>query len=182
MTNATPRGWRTLIGLAALFFVPLFLAFALYYGGGWRPAHRTNHGVLLSRPVSLTVTPWPAEKWTLVQVGAGACNEACRTSLYVTRQTRLGLAQEITRVQRVFVAAADCCDHEFLAREHPGLITLDSSGADGAALLAALPARDDHTIYLVDPLGNLIMTFDARDNPAGLLTDLKKLLRLSHIG
>ena len=35
MTTANARGMRTLLGLAALFFVPLFLAFALYYGGGW---------------------------------------------------------------------------------------------------------------------------------------------------
>jgi hypothetical protein len=35
---------------------------------------------------------------------------------------------------------------------------------------------------VVDPLGNLMMSYDARGNPRGLLEDLKKLLRLSHIG
>ena len=37
-------------------------------------------------------------------------------------------------------------------------------------------------LYIVDPLGNLMMRFDARQNPKGLLSDLKKLLKLSHIG
>jgi hypothetical protein len=35
---------------------------------------------------------------------------------------------------------------------------------------------------VVDPLGNLMMSYDARNDPHGLLEDLRKLLRLSHIG
>ncbi len=185
MTTANARGLRTLLGLAALFFVPLLLAFVLYYGGGWRPAQSTNHGVLLSRPVRVTAS-WPADKWTLVQATSGHCADACRESLYVTRQTWLSLAKELDRVQRVLIAPADCCDSDFLAQEHPGLIRIDAAGAQGRALLGALPpgtaGAPDRTIWLVDPLGNAIMTFDARDNPKGLLADLKKLLKLSHIG
>jgi hypothetical protein len=182
MTTANARGLRTLLGLAALFFVPLFLAFALYYGGGWRPAQSTNHGVLLARPVKITA-PWPADKWTLVQVGGAHCADACRQALHVTRQTWLSLAKELDRVQRVYLAPGDCCDPRFLAEEHPALVRIDSADAAGRALLAALPpGTPDRTIYLVDPLGNLIMTFDSRDNPKGLLADLKKLLQLSHIG
>jgi hypothetical protein len=37
-------------------------------------------------------------------------------------------------------------------------------------------------IYLIDPLGNLMMSY-APDAPSmGLLEDIKKLLKLSHIG
>ncbi len=39
-----------------------------------------------------------------------------------------------------------------------------------------------HSLYIVDPLGNLVMRYDTRDTPKGLLDDLKKLLKLSHIG
>ena len=39
-----------------------------------------------------------------------------------------------------------------------------------------------HTLFVVDPLGNLMMSYDARQNSRGLLEDLQKLLRLSHIG
>ncbi len=48
----------------------------------------------------------------------------------------------------------------------------------------ALPARRSrqHTLFIVDPLGNLVMRFDVRTDPRGLLDDLKKLLKLSHIG
>jgi hypothetical protein len=37
-------------------------------------------------------------------------------------------------------------------------------------------------IYLVDPLGNLLMSYAPDAPDKALLTDVKKLLRLSHIG
>lgn len=182
MTTTNRRGLGMVIGLAALFFVPLFLAFALYYGGGWRPAQRTNHGMLLARPIPIEA-PWRDAKWTLVQVADGACNEACSASLHYTRQTWLSLAKELDRVQRVLIAPADCCAPEWLAQQHPGLIRLDPADPATRRLLDALPAGvPDRTIWLVDPLGNLIMSFDTRDNPKGMLDDLKNLLRLSHVG
>ncbi len=51
------------------------------------------------------------------------------------------------------------------------------------SLVAAFPAADrERSLYIVDPLGNLVMRYDTRDTPKGLLDDLKKLLKLSHIG
>jgi hypothetical protein len=99
------------------------------------------------------------------------------------RQTRLSLNNDMTRIQRVFLAVPDCCDREFLAREHPGLLVVNAAGPDAAALVREFPAADrEHTLYVVDPLGNLMMSYDARQDPRGLLEDLKKLLRLSQIG
>ena len=99
------------------------------------------------------------------------------------RQTRLALNNDIPRVQRVFLVSRDCCAADFLAREHPGLLVLDAAGFAGAVLLREFPkAQREHTLYIVDPLGNLMMSYDARQDPHGLLEDLKKLLRLSHVG
>ena len=89
----------------------------------------------------------------------------------------------MTRVARVFLVSRECCDHAFLAREHAGLQVLDAGAQAAESLLALFPARDrEHTLFVVDPLGNLMMSCDARGNPRGLLEDLQKLLRLSHIG
>ena len=41
------RNLRTLALLAALFVVPLALAFFTYYGTSWRPLARVNHGELI---------------------------------------------------------------------------------------------------------------------------------------
>jgi len=173
----------------------------MYYGTDWRPARRVNHGLLITpaRPlpevhlprVSLADGHAPAaatagefrNAWSMVYIGAGNCDERCRQALYVMRQTRLSLNNDMTRVQRVFLSTGDCCAREFLAHEHAGLIVLDATGAAGARLLQSFPQEGrPYALYIVDPLGNLMMSYDARQNPQGLLEDLRKLLRLSHIG
>ncbi|HUI59638.1 MAG TPA: hypothetical protein VLX90_05420, partial [Steroidobacteraceae bacterium] len=106
-------------------------------------------------------------KWLLVYVGDGRCDEACRHTLYVMRQTRLGLNNEMTRVARVFLVTANCCDRDFLQREHVGLMVLDATGAQASGLLEQFPAERAQSLFIVDPLGNLLMRYDARTNPKG---------------
>jgi hypothetical protein len=197
------RNLRTIGALAGLFLVPLAIAFYTYYASDWRPARHVNHGTLISPPRPLPAVELPRlslapaddlgarpvfrNRWSLVYIGDGACDPGCRWALYVMRQTRLGLGDDMTRVARVFLVSAGCCDRGFLARAYPGLVVLDAAGPAGAALLAQFPGGGApgaraHTLYVVDPLGNLMMSYDARANPHGLLQDLQKLLRLSHIG
>lgn len=176
---------RTLWVLLAVFFMPLLAAFVLYYGVGWRPAGGTNHGELLQPVKQMPAQAAPLqEKWALVYVGDGRCDEDCRRALVMARQTRLALNQEMTRVERAFFAVDGCCDRTYLEQEHPGLQVFDSTaGETRAALLAALPQQDlRHDLIIVDPRGNIVLRFDSRQNPRGLLDDLKKLLKLSHIG
>jgi hypothetical protein len=184
--EATKPQRRTLLILLGLFFVPLLSAFALYYGMGWRPPSGTNHGELLQPLKQLpTAAAELREKWGLVYVGSGTCaDETCRHALWTGRQTRLSLNQEMTRVNRVLLATGDCCDHGFLEKEHEGIKVFDvTEPAARAALLAQLPPGDlSPYLFIVDPQGNIVMRFDTRENPRGLLDDLKKLLKLSHIG
>jgi hypothetical protein len=193
-SNATPdararlRSRLILLLLAALFLGPLSLSFALYYGWHWRPPGQTNNGTLIQPPQSLPTTGSAAVlrgKWSLAYVGAGDCNADCRATLYFMRQTHLGLAQLMPRVQQVFLVTSGCCDDAYLEREDPALITvnLDSPGdAQVAALLRAFPADRATTVFIVDPKGNLMMRYDAHATPKGLHEDLQKLLNLSHIG
>ena len=197
---------RLLIGLAVLFFAPLGLSFYLYYGpGAWHPSGRVNAGDLIDppRPLPSLVLPLQSSgetapdflkhKWSLLYVEQGPCAERCRTGLYETRQVRLALDRDMDRVQRVFIADGDCCDFQFLREQHPDLIAVRMSPA-AAPLLALLPHRgpDDANagvndanaehIYLIDPLGNLMMSYAPDAKPKGMLEDMKRLLRLSHIG
>jgi cytochrome oxidase Cu insertion factor (SCO1/SenC/PrrC family) len=123
-------------------------------------------------------------KWTWVYVGDGQCDTRCRTALADIRQARLLLAEKMDRVQRVFLASDACCDNQYLQSEHPGLIVARFDNAELQALftLDGVPPDAAGRIYLVDPLGNLMMSY-APDAPSiGLLEDIKKLLKLSHIG
>jgi hypothetical protein len=196
------RNLVTLAGLATLFLLPLLGSFWLYYGTGWRPAGHVNHGELINppRPLPSVQLPRPApggtpgelaaagpalfrETWTLAYVGDGSCAASCRQTLYVMRQTRLALGTDMSRVARVFLVTGHCCAQAFLAREHAGLTVLDATGAPGEKLLAAFPPGDRaHSLFVIDPLGNLMMRYDVRRDPRGLLIDLRRLLALSDIG
>lgn len=191
---------RQLWLVVALFFVPLGIAFLMYYGNvGWRPQGSTNKGELIdpARPLpevalampsgSRTAPDFLKGKWSMVYVGSGACDEGCRKALTDIRQVRLALNQNSSRVQRVFLYSGPCCDQAYFPTEQAGLITASVDDAAGKSVLAVFPANgvdalDAGRLYLVDPLGNLMMSYE-RDAPVkGLLDDLKKLLNLSHIG
>jgi cytochrome oxidase Cu insertion factor (SCO1/SenC/PrrC family) len=194
MQDSRAHGRRTLLIVAAVFLLPVAVAFTLYYGKLWRPANSSSKGELIEPARPLTVTGLRhadgtsadaavfSEKWTLLYIGDGRCNEACRTALVFGRQSRLALNNEMTRVQRVFLATGNCCDNDYFAREQVGLVTLDASAPEAAALLAQFPGDHEHTLFIVDPLGNLMMRHDASHTTKDLLSDLKKLLKLSHIG
>ena len=81
-----------------------------------------------------------------------------------------------------FLATSNCCATGYFAAEHPGLIALDASAPEAQALLAQFPPERANSLFIVDPLGNLMMRHDSSQTTKGLLSDLKKLLKLSHIG
>ncbi len=195
MSDARPRGQRNVLLVAAIFFVPVIVVFALYYGGLWSPSGTSAKGELIhpARPLEVAglrlADGKPAGieafqgKWSLIYIGDGACDEACRISLTYGRQTRIAAGKDMDRVQRLFLSTAHCCDRDYLDREQPGLVVIDASSPDAQKLLAQFPGDRARTLYIVDPHGNLMMRHDASQViNKDLLTDLKKLLKLSHIG
>jgi hypothetical protein len=198
-TSQDRRRRRLLYGLAILFYAPLALSFYLYYGsGGWRPGGHVNHGDLVEPPRVLPALALPLadsgttkpdflqHKWTFLYVGAGACAGECRTRLYDTRQVRLALNRDMDRVQRVFLASGDS-DLSTLRAEHPDLITVRMTPAADPLLqalssAAGAPAQSADRVYLIDPLGNLMMSYAPGIASKGMLEDMKRLLGLSHVG
>lgn len=184
MTETKRQSRRMMLLLTILFVLPLAVAF-LMWGMGWRPSGSSNHGQLLEPFRQLPqFTESLRGKWALAYVGDGACNEDCRQALVFARQTRLSLAQDTARVNWVLLATEHCCDRAYLDAEHHGIQVLDASDAGKrAALLAVLPATElAHSLFVIDPLGNIVLRYDVRESPRGLLDDMKKLLKLSHIG
>jgi hypothetical protein len=182
------RNLRTVALLGALFLIPLAASFCMYYGVSWRPAHRTNHGELILPARALPGgaaalgAKTGAPVWSLVYFNSGDCDDACSGALYVMRQTHLGLNSEMQRVQRVLVSAHTTA-RPSQAPDLGGLRVVQAAGLEGQELLRRFPAQDRaHSIFIVDPLGNVMMRFDSRADPKGLREDLIKLLKLSHVG
>lgn len=195
MTDSRARGRRNFLLLAAMFLVPVFVVFAMYYGGLWSPSGSSAKGELVHPARPLTFSGLRRSdgaaagidlfqgKWSLIYIGDGACDNECRTALTYGRQTRIAVGKDMDRVQRVFLTTGNCCDRGYLDAEQPGLVTLDASAEDSRALLEQFPGDRRVSLYIVDPLGNLMMRHDATQViNKDLLSDLKKLLKLSHIG
>ena len=200
MTERTPsprRGRLMLIGVAALVFVPLAVAWWMFLGLDRVPADEVvANGELVrpARPLGDFTLPPVGEhapvtdeslhgRWTIVYVGTTACDDACERTLWEARQVRTRLGRDASRVQRVFVlAGGDAVDDPaFFAREHGDMPVVRADDAWLAPFRVDDEPASGH-LYLVDPLGNLLMRYGADAPPEALLDDLKRLLRVSRIG
>lgn len=190
---------RRLLLIVAFFLVPLAIATLWYQRlpDNFQPGKTTNNGEFIRPAVPLTAfsqTTLAGSEldgkqmetvWTLVHLVAASCDEACSKSLYNTRQIRIALNKDIDRIKRVAVlseTAVQGTDEKMWA-SHPDMtFALEAEGGLGAQIRAAAGVRAPNTVYLVDPLGNIMMQFPPDLNPKLLMKDLKKLLKLSRIG
>jgi cytochrome oxidase Cu insertion factor (SCO1/SenC/PrrC family) len=120
-------------------------------------------------------------KWVLLSVDGGACDEYCQRKLYVLRQLRLTQGKDMERIERAWLVDDDAPTGPAVLDEYKGTARIP---ARGSALLGALPSAGslrDH-VYIVDPLGNLIMRYPRDADPNGMKKDLARLLRASRIG
>lgn len=194
--TATPpanvrRTRLTLIVIFALFALPFVLAWVLNFVGHFTPGTTVNHGALIQpvRPVTadglvdlqnaaLDKDYFKGE-WVLLFRHAGDCADACHQALYVLRQVRLAQGKNIDRVKRLLLleGATTPAWADEVVRHYPGL---DIARAATPGASAAFPAAG--RIYLVDPLGNLMMEYALDADPRGMIKDLERLLRISYVG
>lgn len=179
--------------MALLFFGPLAIAILLYYGGSkqWRPPGSVAHGILLPQPRTLPVgrvvladgaTADFSGKWSLLYVGRGDCDDACKEALYRTRQVRRALGKEMSRVQRFFIATVGSPNTGFLATDHPGLLVMTEGLDLRDAVLASLGTFAEGDVFIADPLGNVVLRFPAGTPMKDMHQDLQLLLKASQIG
>ena len=128
--------------------------------------------------------------WLLVYVGQGGCDQACLERLDVISRVRISLGENIKRVMPVYLTDADpdpAAAKSIRAAMPTGIIA--SLGADGLDALRGQLTHDGenagqalHRVYLVDPIGNLVLSYEADADPLGMRKDLSRLLRVSQIG
>lgn len=188
------RGRLVLAGLFAIFFLPIFFALVLNVElPGWLPFGKTNHGNLIGPAARFEISALtgvdgaPVDqkllqgKWTLVYVEPSACAAECDRAVYRMRQSRYALGKDMERVQRLVVTSRT------RARDAAGkLLAYDPAvtvlAAEPGWLERPRPGKGEAEIYIVDPLGNLVLWYRADSDPGGLIKDLKRLLKISKIG
>ena len=192
------RNRMLLVLIASAFALPLIMAWILV--GNWQSDGGANHGELLrpARPIEHFAVTQPdgqaldqdylRGRWTLVYLNdsVAGCDPSCRRNLYKMRQVRLALGRELGRVQGLLITAdaPDGALQEWLAAEHEGM---PAGVGDARTRASFTEAYGDSGsiqgwIYLLDPLGNLVLRYGGASDPKDMLADLKRLLKLSKIG
>jgi hypothetical protein len=128
-----------------------------------------------------------------VSGGPAACDKACMEQMFAIQQVRSMTGKEMTRVERVWLVTDAQPLETVLMRELDGVRMLRAAAAAVAKWLPLAPgATLENSIFLIDPLGNLMMRFPPA--PAGateaekvqhyakVKKDLAKLLKASAIG
>jgi hypothetical protein len=183
---------------------PLIASYFTYYV--IKPQTRTNYGALIDpkahpmpplatttldgRPVSLADLKG---KWVMVKVGGSACGKDCHDQMFAIRQVRAMQGKDMDRIERVWLITDQQPLDTMVIRELDGMQMWRADPFQVAAWLPAAPdAPLDGAIFLVDPLGHLMMRFAAVPatmpeaaklaHYAKVKKDIARLLKASAIG
>jgi hypothetical protein len=161
-----------------------------------KPEKRNNYGTLIDQrahpvPAMATTTldgkPAALEqfkgKWVMLMAAPGACDEACRKQLFAMRQLRTMQGKEMERIERVWLITDQEPLDTMVIREFDGTHMLRADARSVASWLPADPGTSaaDH-IYMIDPLGHLMMRFPKDPEPRKVYKDIYKLLKASAVG
>jgi len=182
--------------LLVFFFSVPFATVVLMHHFNWHPQGR-SYGELIS-PARALHLPGKLmglqgvyvepellrDKWSMVYV-AYDCQQQCAERLHTMRQLHASLGKDIQRVQRIVVASSG--NLRGLNQRYPDLLILNQPESEVSALRAQFdlpdaPAGSDNRIYLVDPLGNLMMSFPDSVSPADIRKDIGRLLAYAWAG
>lgn len=188
------KGRWKLLAVLAVCAAPMIASYLTYYV--IKPEGRTNYGALIDprqHPIppmastALDGKPGKLEdykgKWIMLKVGPSACAQACQDQLFAMRQLRTMQGKEASRIERVWLITDEEPLETMLLRVNDGTRMLR---APQQVVQQWLPVEQggqvsDH-IYLIDPLGNLMMRFPKDADPSRVKKDLGKVLKASAIG
>lgn len=195
------RSRASLLIVLALFAAPVLIAWSLFYiFPEWMPSSTSNHGDLVepARPLPVfkldTVSGEAVDqtflrgKWNYVYLHEGECDSVCVEQLYKVRQLRLAHGKDIDRMQRLMLWRADAVSADARAElqsHFPGQVIAlvpENSELVSAFSTDATDPLLAGRIYLVDPLGNLMMSYQPDAEPRGIIKDMHRLLKYSGLG
>lgn len=202
INSKTKRRVNPLLIMLILFGAPYLLSWYTYYTGDtlfFKTGRSQGQLISPVRPLpEFTMSGLDGNivnreqfmgKWTLLLVGSSQCNQLCQETLVMMRQVRLAFAVDRQRVQR-FMLTTDNSEisalHSLIRKGHGGLIAFSvEKGLGSESLLYTLKPEgtiEDFSIYLIDPLANVMMYYPPATEGKKVLNDLDRLLKFSKVG
>lgn len=195
LQQPTPRSNTTLWILVGAFVLPMIVAYAYFFLAD--DYQLGNHGDLLQPVIqieSLQMTdsngkPISRDElvhhWKMFMVSGSDCKENCQQSLYYMRQINIALGKNADRFKHMIIHTSP------MSSEFNRLMTTEYGETVQAyatldRLERILPGLVDpegmNAIFIMDPLGNIMMRFPSGTDPKLILKDLNRLLKISRIG
>lgn len=202
MTDTNPstlkktRFWNRLQLILILFVFAAPIVGAFLY----QPNKFNNYGDLYSpvRPVEnlqLQGENGPQElnsfrrQWLFLVVANGECSQACEDNILKMRQLRFMQNNDMTRIRTLFLHTNLDVNRaqDLLAKYRP----IEVYSAEEVEFLQwsevlkldnAPEAAGRDRFYIIDPTGNLMMSYPASADPNLMKKDIKRLLKASQIG
>ena len=181
---------RTLILLFVVLCAPIIVSYTLYFSGV-RPGSTVNYGELLQvKPLTGTALNQADQtifrmrqlrgKWVLAIVDSGKCDDQCQKKLYYMRQVRLTQHKEKDRLERLWLIDDGEVPAPEILKDFEGMVVINAKDSDLLSEIPAPASKHDH-IYLIDPIGNLMMRFPKNPDAAQMAKDIKRLLKVSQL-
>jgi hypothetical protein len=201
------RGMMTLLLIFLLSLAPIVAALVIYFNPQWWPEDSSNYGQLIEpqRDVpaaaqlplaTLDGQPFDLRslkgKWVLMAADGGECPESCARKLFIIRNTHASQGKNVERLARVWFITDDALVPQKVLDAYRGTIMvrakpeqlapflLGASASSGASDAGAAALRAP--MWMVDPLGHLMMQFPADADPVKVRNDVSKLVYNSRIG
>ncbi len=199
------RSTAPLIAIVLICLAPVLFAYLAYYvpSLGLRPKGHSNYGQLIQpqRPIpaanALTLTTADGKpfdlhslhgKWILASADQGACPESCVKKLFILRNSHASQGKEVDRLTRVWFVTDKTPTPAQVLTAYKGTLIVHADAKQLAAyLMPDVTAADAESalkkpMWIIDPLGNLMMQFPDQADPLKVRDDIKKLLARSSIG
>lgn len=179
-----------IIAVFAVFLIPVVLATLMHSEWfDWQPGGGRNYGELIEPVIELedfsatgarnqAVTRQSlADKWQLIHVFDGACDDACLENLYWLRQVRLSQDRHQPEIGLIFLSPSDQPPRTVAAIHELAEDYLVLDGEDALGVLAQLPEQDRQGgFYIADPLTNIILRYSSDADHNGIRRDLSRLV------
>ena len=182
-----------------IFLTPIIVitVSTVWYYSGYGPDEKVNYGRLLSNPIDVGTLDLELDyqnlnvdsmerKWMLVHFINEACLESCADLIYVARQVNVLLARQQTRVKRYIAAPIEVkpkLENFFTTYQDLNFIEVkDQSTIIQEFKKNGIDPFAQPNMFVIDPIGNIILHYSGEVDGKKLLADLKKLLGASKIG
>lgn len=201
---AKPRSLTPIILILLITLAPFVLGTLAYYmpSLGLSPTSTTNYGTLVQpqRPMpaaaQLPLTTLEGEpfelaslkgQWLLVTADASACPEECVRKLFILRNSHASQGKHVDRISRVWFITDNGKVSDDILEAYKGTVMLRADPAQLTPFLAPDAAAGSEAalkapMWIIDPLGNLMMQFPPDADPIEVRDDIIKLLKNSRIG